>query len=356
MNALLDLERLSGIPGFPARAVVLDEELAAGARGFNPDARVHAPGETARVWYRPPGGPPDLWCKGDTSSDEIDGHYFAWYLYHDLVADDDEKAEVRAVVRRVTDWILTNGYTLVDHTGRKTRWGIWAPELINQDPFYYTLRPLNSLEILAALKIAAHITGDARYQEHYDRLIEDHHYLLNGLMMRRGLSGRWSDINHSDDNLLFLAYYPLLCLEDDPARRRLLVQSLTRVWEDGYAEQSLRPERNPFYNFVYGAMTGRPCDVDEAVETLCDWPWELIDWTVKNAHRHDVVVRHQPGIHRHATQLDRVLPISERSQGRWNASPWTPDGGSDGLREHDGVAWSLAYWLGVYHGLLSPEE
>ena len=49
MNALLDLERLSGIPGFPARAMVTDEELKAGAHGFNPDAKVHAPGETAKA-------------------------------------------------------------------------------------------------------------------------------------------------------------------------------------------------------------------------------------------------------------------------------------------------------------------
>ena len=90
MNALLDLERLSGIPGFPARAIVTDDELKAGAHGFSADAKVHAPGETAKAWYRS-ATTPGLWCKGDTSSDELDGHYFAWYLYHDLVADESEK-------------------------------------------------------------------------------------------------------------------------------------------------------------------------------------------------------------------------------------------------------------------------
>ncbi len=356
MNALLDLERLSGIPGFPARAVVTDAELAAGARGFNPEARVHAPGEDIKVWYRPMGGAPDLWCKGDTSSDETDGHYFAWYLYHDLVADEVEKREIEGVVRRVTDWIIENGYTLVDHTGRKTRWGIWAPGLINGHPYYYTLRPLNSLEILAALKIAAHVTGDAKYQAHYDKLVTKHHYLLNALMMRRGPAGRWPDANHSDDNLLYLSYYPLLRLETDPDRRRLLLQSITRTWKDGFAEQSLRPERSPLYNFVYGATTGRPCDVDEAVETLRDWPWELIDWTTKNSHRHDVRVVNEPGVHRQPIQLDEVLPVSERTYSRWNGNPWDPDGGTDGRREFDGVAWSLGYWLGVYHGFIGAGE
>jgi hypothetical protein len=215
MNALLDLERLSGIPGFPARAMVTDDELKAGVQGFNPEARVHAPGEAARAWYRS-STRPGLWCKGDTSSDELDGHYFAWYLYHGLVADEAEQPEIAAVVRRVTDGIMRNNYTLVDHTGRKTRWGIWSPELINHDPFYAGLRPLNSLEILSYLKVAENITGDRKYAAAADRLIQDHHYLLNGLLMRRGERANWPDINHSDDELLYLAYYPLMILEKDP--------------------------------------------------------------------------------------------------------------------------------------------
>ena len=55
-------------------------------------------------------------------------------------------------------------------------------------------------------------------------------------------------------------------------------------------------------------------------------------------------------------QINRVLPISERSQGRWNSNPWIADGGGNGRHEHDGVAWSLGYWLGVYHGFLSAKQ
>ncbi len=198
MTALLDLERKTGIPGFPARAMATDDEIRKGLSGVDLESRVHAPGEVARSWFRSKVDPA-LWCKGDTSSDELDGHYFAWYLYHDLVADENDKKEVAAVVRRVTDHIIANGLTLVDHTGRKTRWGIWSPELINRHPFYYEQRPLNSIEILAFLKIAAHITGDPRYTRVFDDLIQKDHYLLNSLMMHRGAAGHWPDINHSDD-------------------------------------------------------------------------------------------------------------------------------------------------------------
>lgn len=111
---------------------------------------------------------------------------------------------------------MANDLTLVDHTGVKTRWGIWSPELINRNPFYYEQRPLNSIEILSFLKVAEHITGDPRYARAFDDLIQKHHYLLNSLMMRRDKTGRWPDINHSDDELLYLVYYPLLHLNEIP--------------------------------------------------------------------------------------------------------------------------------------------
>ena len=355
MNALLDLERLSGIPGFPARAIVTEEEIAAGVDGFSREAMVHAPNVKAKVWYESPTHP-GVWCKGDTSSDELNGHYFAWYLYHDLVADEAEKKEVAAVVKRVTDWILQNNLTLVDHTGIMTRWGMWAPEYINHHPLYYEQRPLNSIEILMYLKVAEHITGDPRYGVVALGLIQDHHYLLNTLLMRRHAGGYWADINHSDDELLYLSYYPLLMLEKDPARRRILVQSIARTWEPIEREQSLRPERNPFYNFIYGATTGRRCDIEDARETLQDWPWDLVTWTTKNSHRHDVYPKVEPGVRRHTEELDRVLSPAERTQSRWNANPWLADWGKDGRTEDDGVAWSIGYWMGRYHGFLSPEE
>ena len=353
---LLDLERLSGIPGFPARAVVTELELKACVHGFNPEAKVHALGETAKAWYRSTKHP-GLWCKGDTSSDELDGHYLAWYLYHDLVAEEAEKREIAAVARRVTDGIIANGYTLVDHTGRKTRWGIWAPELINQDPRYAGLRPLNSLEILAYLKVAEHITGDHKYAAAADKLIGEHHYLLNGLLVRRGEAANWSRINHSDDELLYITYYTLLSLEKDVARRRILVESLARTWEGcgdgaidrGGAQSVLqlhlwgddRAERATWMARGRRFGTGRGSWFRGRRRTH-------IGTTLRSSTAQ--------GARRNRMQLDRVLSPAERSQARWNANPWAADWGNDGRVEDDGVAWIVAYWLGVYHGLLAGGE
>ena len=206
------------------------------------------------------------------------------------------------------------------------------------------------------MKVAEHITDDGKYGKAADKLIEEHHYLLNGLLMRRGTGAVWPSINHSDDELLYLVYYLLLTLERDPARRRLLVESIARTWETIEGEQSIRPEHNPFYNFVYGVSTGLPCDVEEARATLRDWPWDLVAWSTKNSHRNDVVIRSAPGMRRNRAQLDRVLSPAERTQARWNANPWSADWGTDGRNEDDGVAWTVAYWLGRYHGFLNADE
>ena len=52
MDALLDLERLTGIPGFPARALVTDAEIKAGVTGFDPEETVRIYGETTKIWFK----------------------------------------------------------------------------------------------------------------------------------------------------------------------------------------------------------------------------------------------------------------------------------------------------------------
>jgi hypothetical protein len=356
LEAMLEMERLTGIAGYPARVVATDEELRNTTTGANLEELVRVRGETDKIWFRSPVDA-KVWCKGDTSSDEMDGHYFAWHLYYDLVADAAQKQKIVAIVRRATDHILQHNYTLVGHTGRKTRWGIWTPELLNRDPYYKAQRPLNSLEILTYLKIAEHITGDPKYARAADDLIHNHHYLLNTLLLRRGRQGHWPHINHSDDEMLYLLYYSYLLLEKDPERRRIVLQSMARTWEESAPdEQCIRREHSPLYNYIYGATTGRRCDAGEARQTLQDWPWDLIEWKVQNSHRHDVTLKKAAGRARNQSELDRVLPASERRLSRWNGNPFAADGGGDGRSEDDGAAWALAYWIGVHHGYLAREE
>jgi hypothetical protein len=344
MMAMLDLAKYTGVPGFPARAIIFRGEE---VDGYDPDETVRLPGETDKIWFPSPADPKVL-CKGDTSSDELDGHYFAWSVYYDLVADEAEKKAIRETVRAVTDNILAHDLTLVGPTGRRTLWGVWAPRFLNEDPLWWEERGLDSLEILTYLKVAEHVCGDARYTAKYRELIEKHHYLLNTVTEK--VAELWHEVNHSDDQMAFMMYYSLMQHENDPATRLVLLQSMERSWKIE------RPEHSPFFNFVYGATTGRPCDVEASVATLQDWPWELVDWESRGTHRHDVQVMNWNGEGRTKIQLTRALPASERRLMRWNGNPYQCDGGDlTGRNEEDGSAWLLPYWMGRYHRFISED-
>lgn len=354
MEAMLDLERLSGVPGYPARAVATDQEVKDGIQGIDYNETVRMPGETDKIWYRSPVDP-TVWCKGDTSSDEIANHFYMLYVYYDLVADAGEKKRIAAVLKRIMDNMIQGGYNLIGHTGRMTRWGAYAPDLINEDPFWTDQRPLNSLELLSHLKVTAYVTGDPSYERRYEELIAKHHYLVNTLLYRRGYSAEWQNINHSDDALAYVSYYPLIKLEKDPERLRLLKQSLAGTWETTMEENAIPRQRHAFFNFTYGSLSGRPCASEDAVEMLQDWPWEMVFWNCRNSQRHDVVFRVAKGLN-NRSELTRVLPASERQQQRCNNDAFEPDGGADGMMEDDGGAWLVGYWLGVYYGYISKDQ
>ncbi|MEP6755526.1 MAG: hypothetical protein ABJA67_08505 [Chthonomonadales bacterium] len=332
LQALLNLTRWSGYPGFPARAIITKGEK---VTGYDPNETVRVDGETDKIWYSPPGHP-ELLAKGDTSSDELDGHFFALTTWFDYAADDSEKSQIKTIMTAIMDNILSHDYNLIGHTGRKTRWAIFGPKTLNEDPRWQDQRPLNSLQLLSYLRSTYHISGDKKYMDAYNDLIENHHYLLNILPLRTNQP--WWLINHSDDQLAFMNFYTLMRLETDPARRAIIQRSLDTNY------QGLGEERSPLYNAIGSAGLKQNFHPDQSIRTLEEWPWELICWSVRNSQRHDVGFKTDKGIR--LVSLDRVLPASERKLIRWNGNPWEPDGSDGGQTEEDGSAWLLAYWLG----------
>ncbi|HEV3204805.1 MAG TPA: hypothetical protein VGY77_10495, partial [Gemmataceae bacterium] len=226
LKALMFLEKITGIPGYAARTIWPATE----------------PKPQHGEWHQTADS--KWWWKSDTSSDELDGHYFAYAVYYDLAATPEEKEQIRRVVARITDHIIDRGYYYVGPSGKPTRWGVWAPEKLNRELAWIEDRGLNSLEILSHLKVAGHITGKPGYAAAARHLIEHHGYALNTVWQKAVWPPR---INHSDDQLAFLSYYPLLIYERDPKLREIYQVSLERSW------QIERPEKSPFFNLIYGA-------------------------------------------------------------------------------------------------------
>ncbi len=322
LQAMLDLERVTGIPGLPARSV-----RKRGEHGF---------GDGHPEFHRTPDGETE-W-KGDTSSDEIDAHFFALSICHDLGADDEERGQIEGMVSRVMDYIIENDYLLIDQDGEPTTWGVWSPSLLNDDDKWRMQRGLNSLEILSHLKTAHHITGNERYLDEYMRLIKDHHYALNTIKQRITILGQHT---WHDDELAMLSYYPLLLYERDSALRQLFLTSLERTWRD------LRQMRYPLWNFIYRAVTGRGCQEAMAMDYLVRLPLDLVRWTVKNSLRADI--QRDPD----DPSLARVpIDADERPIEGTDGCQLRLDGGRDGMVAQDGTIYLLPYWMGRYHGFI----
>lgn len=376
MRFLVDVTR-GGTPavddGFPARSILPTSGPDPNVTAYTPDTdRAHQQRDAfwkvlSPRWPRSADG--QWFWKADTSSDELDGHYFFYALYHDLVARDDaERAEVAAVVRRITDHLLAHDSTLQDHDGTPTRWGVFGPSALNLDPRWVEERGLNSLSMLTYLRITHHVTREARYDVVARDLVARHGYAMNLLFPKytAGVGGG----NQSDDEMAFMNYYHLVKYEPDPAVRALAARSLRDYW------QLERPERNPFFNLV-AAVSLRGLEYrdafgteslalrDEAwlpdtIDTLRRFPVDLVDHGLRNAHRLDIVplpphVRPGAGRATGVRAVDgKVLPVDERMVFHWNVDPYALDFGGRGMRLADGTSFLLPYYMALHHGVLGP--
>jgi hypothetical protein len=324
MKAMLFLEEVTSLPGFVARSYTLP--------GKGP---AHG-----GVWYRSKDGKWD-W-KADTSSDEIDGHFWAYGIYYDLVDDEPTRRQVVETARRLMDRIIKDGFYLCGPDGKHTSWGVWAPKDLNENPKWFFERGLNSLELLSYLKVAEHVTGDDKYLKTARELIDKHGYARNTINQKIVIAG---EVNHSDDELAAVCYYNLVRLEKDPELRSIYMKSLERT------QKVLWSERSPFHNFIYGSAATGGFDLAECVAWFQDVPLDTIRWTVDNSGRRDVRVAAQFSRFR-KPQTTTALPISERAVMRWNSSPFDVREGGGGHSKLDGTFWLLPYWMGRYYGFI----
>jgi len=359
-------------PGFPARSILPTS-------GPNPNLTQYTIEKDKRrrqttdplwkvIWPRWPKSADGKWYwKCDTSSDELDGHYFFNAVYYDLVAEtDDEKEAVRKVILATTDHLIDHGFYLVDWDGKPTRWGVFAPEQLNHNPFWYEERGLNSLSMLSYLAVAEHVSGDPKYRRVADTLIKDHSYHLNTFIAKMH-EGPGTG-NQSDDEMAIMGFYNLVNYETDPELSQIYQVAFRQYWERE------RREKNPFFNFAFGGATGGKgrnpwgatsgppgFGLKDALDTLVRMPLDLINWPLRNSHRKDIVphpaYRVRPGQAPRVGHLrdGYVLPVDNRSFNHWNHNPWQLDYSGDGMTEADGAIFLLPYYMGLYHGFIVEE-
>ncbi|MCC6142313.1 MAG: hypothetical protein IT368_00765 [Candidatus Hydrogenedentes bacterium] len=331
-NAMKWSEEITPIDGFPARAIWAVGETGHQAQGGS--------GGYAAEWHRTPD---DLWeWKGDTSSDEIDAHFYYASIFHDLVADDGLKAQVRDHIARLASHIIDNGWVLRDFDGAPTVWGRWDLEYLDgfRGRFAWGL---NGMEALNYMRTAYALTEDPKFLDACNHLLENNY--TRQVIRQKHVSPR-PLVFHSDDRLAFYTYYTLLRYEDQPELRSIYRRSLDRSWEVE------RIERNPWFNFIYCALTGNAAELGEAADHLRAWPLDLVEYAFDHSGRDD----YSPPAG-YVPYTNEGNPISPRERGgyRWSVNPFETASNS-GHTVLDPSGWLDAYWMGRYYGFILPPD
>lgn len=351
VEAMIKLTEITGKPGFTARATRYSHEENFGT-------------ENREEWHYVEGNPDMEWL-GETSSDEMTGHYFAYGIYFDLVADKKEKKRIAGVVKTITDHIIDNNFHLTDVDGVPTTWANWEPDLLNNDDRWYYERGTNSLEILSFLKTTYHVTGEEKYNDVYNMLISKHHYAMNCMQYKV----EDNHLAHIDDQLDFTNIYPLIVYTDDNAHKEIFKMGLTHHFD--YE----RVERSPMFNVIYGALTENYCDIENAARSLSEMNLDLIRWPVYNSHRKDIVWDYSTEemgcppqlkypveysarvlVHYDGNQLvcdsgaEEFININSKTVNRTSTLPGTA--GANGKKAMQPYIYLLPYWMARYYDLI----
>ncbi|MCR4318667.1 MAG: hypothetical protein NUW37_20185 [Planctomycetes bacterium] len=336
LDAILRLHDIVPLPGFFARSI----------QTYDPNARGNG-GE----WHKVDGE--ELWWKGDTSSDEADGHFMIMGVYYDLVADADEKKRIAEYCARVMRKIIADEYFLVDIDGKPTSWGHWNPNELRFDPNWITARGLQSLEILSYLSTAHRICseqfGTNEFLDAYNHLAGIGYHRWTLLARAMNLPG---SINHSDDELAFMAYLALMRHPAIAADH----QSNFNSSIDRYFRLE-KPEKNPLWNFIYALARPEIDDIAlyDSIWTLQRTPMDLRDWKMTNSDRLDIELVNYDDRHGERQASIVIAPECRRTM-KYNSNPFTVDSNGSGRQEDEGAFLPFAYWVGRYIGAIEERH
>jgi len=333
-KAMIWLDDITPKPGFIARSIwsVKGDKGERGTRGS---------GGLPAKWYPTKDG---LWIwKGDTSSDEVNAHFYAVSLFHDLAAQGPEQERARQHLANITSHIMDNGWVLRDMEGKPTRWGRWNPEYLLR-PYGFESRGLNGMEAQTYVLTAYALTGDQKFEAGLQQLLKWRYHTYT---VRQKLTFPPESVVPWDDELAFRCYFPLLRYTHDPELRSIYLRSLERSWE------VQRMQQVPFFNFVYGALTGNDCETPQAARHLREWSLDLVNHSYRNSHRSDLAP--QPGYVPYGGGTRAISP--RESEPEWGSrSALGYDGGNGGNVITPPVGWLEDYWMGRYYGFIEAPK
>lgn len=336
-KALMKMEAASGIEGYPAQTLI--------------DAEQHpgAPGEVADGWHLSEDG--KWWWKDAPEINDLAAHIFAYALYADACAHVEvDLPDIVAIVRRIADHLLDHDYCFVGPDSLPAAGGCWNFESLQDDPSNAGLR---ALELLATFALAYDLTEDDRYREAIKFLARDQHYAFMLAGQKDADWARYS--NHGLDLVAFMMYYVLAPRVEESWFLEQLDMSFHSSWKYERIEEA------PLFNLIYASAFGGDFDKSLSLRQLRRFPLDTIAWSMDVSERRDL--RPYAPAEFISEQTDwyigrdgHCLPVDERPMIFAGDNPFAGLSDDGGMYEGGGAGWLLAYWLGIYHGLIEATE
>ncbi|TFH01963.1 MAG: hypothetical protein E4H13_03460 [Calditrichales bacterium] len=297
MEGLLKLEKVTGVPGVVARSFnKTDKPLWHEQTYFFP-----------MEWHQSTSMPGYRW-QGDLSSDKFTDFLYGVGTFWEICADAEYKAKAAGFLDRFMGRCVDYNFKMVDVDNKMTLWGNFCPDLPHQS--------LNSLEMLAGMKVTYRVTGKERYRAAYQMLIDRYHYDDDAIMAKVLWPDEWK--TPWDDHLAAKSFDMLMRWEDDPLLKIKYRMSLNRHWHD-WKNSDFRNSADVFYHMLYQVLTGETVVGEKCI----------------------AAIKQMPGFKRQ--RLTYTIP--------------TENGMKTMEADEEGNATTMIrnYWFGRYHGFIDPK-
>jgi hypothetical protein len=248
-EGLLKLERVTGVDGLVARSFnKTDKPLWHEQAYFFP-----------AEWHWSSSMPGYRW-QGDLSADKFTSMFYAVGTYWEFCADEIHKEKAAALVDRFLGRVVDNNFKLTDLDGKMTLWGNFCPDLPHQ--------PLNSLEMLMALKVTFRITGKERYNAAYHMLIDRYQYDDHQIHTKLLWPDEWKTAPW-DDDLAAKSFYMLMRYEKDRSLMIKYRMNLERHWTE-WQHHNYSFHSDAWIMMLYQVLTGEDVMDKDRIKAIKD--------------------------------------------------------------------------------------
>ncbi len=312
------------------------------------------------------------WWNYTVSKDTMDGIMFGYAVALEHLDDEAILSVIRADVLAFADHLVSNDLQIIDWDGKVTEHGRMFYSAMDDFPGF------NAVLVSSWLRTALYAGGGEDLQHFYwDCLMRKGDYSdcpeidivdMGSYMdaVEKFLSLYMYDCktNYDHFDMVLHAVYPWMRLETDSDLKKRLHKLLeVGIWRppDADMDPPLYESTHSLYIFMYGGLSSPPVDdpifpdaVNEGVCTMYRLPHDRSDPEVAAGDQEGVCINRLG-----RPNAAEIIPVEERYYDNylWRLDPYEiPEAhtAAPGM-VHSPDDYLLAYWLGRYHGFITPE-